>query len=103
MSVWLIVVFAAVIAGLITALFFTVKGNMRLQKELEFSQRDVYAAEHELAGYRAELKDLERRLAYQDGLRDGRKTDTLYRQILKKCSGGEQFTVMMNGTKENNE
>lgn len=35
--------------------------------------------------------------AYNQGLYDGRETDTLYRKMLSKYSSGEQATVMMYG------
>ena len=35
--------------------------------------------------------------AYNQGLYDGRATDTLYRKMLSKYSSGEQATVMMYG------
>jgi len=35
--------------------------------------------------------------AYNQGLYDGRSTDTLYRKMLSKYSSGEQATVMMYG------
>lgn len=35
--------------------------------------------------------------AYNQGLYDGRATDTLYRKMLSKYSAGEQATVMMYG------
>lgn len=34
--------------------------------------------------------------AYHRGLYDARKTDTIYRKLLAKQCGGEQFTVMIN-------
>lgn len=38
------------------------------------------------------------RRSYNHGLYDGRQTDTLYRQMLKKYQGGEQITVIMSGS-----
>ncbi len=40
------------------------------------------------------------RSAYNQGLYDGRETDTLYRKMLSKYSSGEQATVMMYGEDE---
>jgi len=99
-SVWLTSLFTAVIAALITALFFTVKGNVNLQKELSKVIADNYRLLQNETRSLQEIKYLEKRLSFQDGMRLARKTDTLYQQILKKCSGKEQFTVMMNGTQE---
>lgn len=38
--------------------------------------------------------------AYDKGLYDGRRTDTLYRNVLKRYSSREQVDVMMNGEQE---
>lgn len=40
------------------------------------------------------------RSAYRRGLYDGRRTDTLYRSVLKRYSAGEQITVMTDGAGE---
>ena len=100
MSVWLIALFAAVIAALITALFFTVKSNIHLQKELDIALMEEHRLMQEANRNMLEVKHLEKQLSFQDGMRIARKTDTLYQQILKRCSSKDQFTVMMNGTQE---
>ncbi len=37
------------------------------------------------------------RRSYNRGLYDGRQTDTLYRQMLKRYQSGEQITMIMSG------
>ena len=50
----------------------------------------------------SEIREWRRRerSAYRRGLYDGRKTDTLYRSVLKRYSAGEQITVMTDGAGE---
>ena len=92
----------AVISVLVTALFFTIKGNLQLQRELDASRINESVCEKNLLILREECRNLERQVAYEDGLQKGRKTDALYRQILRQYTNGERFTVMMNGAKEEN-
>lgn len=94
------IIVAAVIAVLVTALFFTIRGNLKMQGELHRSEERSYFAEREVERCHEKIMDLEKMLSYEAGLQDGRKTDTLYRQLLKKQTGGERFTMMMNGIKE---
>ena len=103
MMVWPSIIVAAVIASLITVIFFTVRGNINLQKELEYCRTHCDYLERELLTRREECKHLEKQLSFQDGMRVARKTDTLYQQILRRCSNKEQFSVMMNGTKDGDE
>ena len=100
MSIWVGMILVAVISILVTALFFTIKGNIQLQKELDVSNINSNVIEKNLLILKEENKELERRIAYETGLQKGRRTDTLYRQILKQYTNGERFTLMMNGTKE---
>ena len=60
--------------------------NQRLERQI-LTSRDM---EH----FRRE------RSAYDKGLYDGRQTDTLYRNVLKRYSAKEQVGVMMNGESE---
>ena len=100
MSAWVVILVTAVIAALITALFFTVKGNINMQKELYKANADIFRLTQNENRNMLEIKSLEKSLSFQEGMRLARKTDTLYQQILKKCSDKERFTVMMNGTQE---
>ena len=100
MSIGLLTVLSAVIAMLVTALGYTIRANVKLQKEVSDAHSDAYYARNETNMLRTEAKELEKRLSFLDGLQAGRKTDTLYQQLLKKYTNSEQFTVMMNGTEE---
>lgn len=103
MSIWLVTVFVAVIAALVTALLFTIKGNVKLQKEISMMMVQNHHLEQDTMIQMREIKDLEKQLSFQEGLRLARRTDTLYQQILKRCAGKERFTVMMNGTEKEGE
>ena len=92
---------AAVIASLITALFFVGKGNIKLQKELSQTEIRCFYLEKELDIAKTENSSLEKTIAFQDGVRVARKTDTLYKQLLKQVSDKERITLMMNGKEEN--
>jgi hypothetical protein len=98
---WPSIIVAAVIAALITVIFFTVRSNIQLQKEIEYNRTHCDYLEREILVRREECRNLEKQLSYQDGMRVARKTDALYQQILKRCADNrERFTVMMNGTKD---
>lgn len=65
----------------------------RLLKENDSLKRQIQ--DH----YAREQRRRENR-AYDRGLYDGRGTDALYRQCLKKYTSQDQPTVMINGEKE---
>ncbi len=67
--------------------------NLRLRRE-NTALRGRLSASDNREWHRRE------RSAYRRGLYDGRKTDTLYRSVLKRYSAGEQITVMTDGTSE---
>lgn len=64
--------------------------NLRLRRENSMLRGRLSASENR-EWHRRE------RSAYRRGLYDGRKTDTLYRSVLKRYSAGEQITVMTDG------
>ena len=99
MLVWPSIIVATVIAILVTVIFFTIKGNVQLQKELGYCRSHCDYLERELLIQREECRNLEKQVSFQDGMRVARKTDALYQQILRRCSSNkERFTVMMKGT-----
>lgn len=51
---------------------------------------------------RINMNDTKRRInrAYSRGLEDGRETDAIYKQILRKVSRGEQADIILNGRAE---
>lgn len=67
--------------------------NLRLRRE-NTALRDRLSASDDREWHRKE------RSAYRRGLYDGRRTDTLYRAVLKRYSAGEQITVMTDGRNE---
>lgn len=51
----------------------------------------------QISGYHEEDQRRRERSAYDRGLYDGRQTDALYRNVLRRYSAREQASVMMNG------
>ena len=103
-AVWPSIVIAAVIGILITIIFFTVKANIQLQKDIDRVMSDNFRLQRESYDNLREIKYLEKQLSFQDGMRLARRTDALYTQILKRCADNkERFTVMMNGAKDGDE
>lgn len=100
MSTSLLIFFTVVIACMATVLFFTIKANLKLQKELSDIQVDMFKLNTKLQVTQDECQSLREGRAWRKGMEAGRKTDTLYRQILKKYTGDQQFTVMINGVEE---
>ena len=99
-SIWYVLLLAIAVAVLTTTLVFTARGNIRLQKDIEHAEIDIANMQRTIDIQAAQIRGLEKELSFREGLQAGRKTDTLYRQLLKKYTDKEQFTVMMNGTKE---
>lgn len=67
-----------------------VKENHRLRSENDDLKRQI-------SGYYDQDQRRRERSAYDRGLYNGRQTDALYRNILKRYSVREQADVMMNG------
>ena len=100
MNVWPWIIVAAVVAGLVTTLLFTIKGNLNLQKELDFARAEFRRSERDLQIANQKLLGVEKQLSFEEGMHVGRRTDALYRQLLKRYTNGERFTVMMSGAKD---
>lgn len=66
------------------------KENARLLTENADLRRQI-------SGYYEEDQRRRERSAYDRGLYDGRQTDALYRNVLRRYSAREQASVMMNG------
>lgn len=92
---------AILITIVITALGMTVVFQRYVHVEQKREYNRVAHEKENLERQITERKTREirrnERDAYNQGLYDARKTDTLYRQILSKYASGEQVTVMMNG------
>lgn len=95
-----------ILTFLMTVLFMTVlflidsagkqnRENNRLMTENDDLKHQIY-----------DYRDLDRcrreQAAYDRGLYDGRQTDTLYRNVLRKYSSRDQVNVMMNGENSTN-
>lgn len=67
-----------------------VNENKRLRKENDDLKRQI-------SGHYDQDQRRRERSAYDRGLYDGRQTDALYRNVLKRYSVRDQADVMMNG------
>lgn len=68
--------------------------NSRLRVENDDLKRQI-------SGYYDQDQRRRERSAYDRGLYDGRQTDALYRNVLRRYSAREQADVMMNGEEVN--
>ena len=100
MSPITVILLAAVISGLVTALGYTIKGNLHLQNELASMRTELYRESQRLNEAESEYVSLLKEKVWMEGVQAGRTSDTLYQQILRKYTGDKQVTVMINGTKE---
>ena len=83
-SAWIGIILGVVTAILATALVFTIRGNIRIQNEILIVETDKAHLERDIDTLREQIHGLEKELSFREGLQAGRKTDTLYRQLLKK-------------------
>lgn len=93
-------ILSAILACMATIIFFTVKANMKLQDELHTIREDMFTLEEKLRVSIEECRSLTEEKAWKAGMELGRKSDALYRQIVKKYTGDQQFSVMINGVEE---
>lgn len=91
---------SAVVACMATVIFFVCKANVKMQRELNTVRNDIFNLEEKLRLSQQECRALNEEKAWKAGMDAGRKSDALYRQIIKKYTGDQQFTVMMNGLEE---
>lgn len=54
----------------------------------------------QISDYGERERQRRERCAYDQGLYDGRRTDTLYRNVLKRYSSKDQVDIAMNGERE---
>lgn len=88
---------SAILLGLLLSMRDQCRRKERRLKQLEAENDRLSEA---VSIYLASACDLECKEAYQQGLDNGRKTDTLYRQLLSRLSGKERATVLLKGGKE---
>lgn len=95
---WYIVLTALTVGfGMLSLWFWKWLDYQRL--EIERLNNEIYNLRTRLDGHRDQEQWRREQSAYSRGLYDGRQTDALYRNILKKYSARDQANVMMNGTK----
>lgn len=66
-----IMILSVLIACLVTVVFFTIKGNMQLQKELRDTERDLHRAQDSLSRLNAKYIEVVSDNAWLRGLRIG--------------------------------
>ena len=93
-------ILCAVITSMATIIAFISKANLQMQREIRAAHQEHFRLEEKLRLSQAECRSLAEDRAWKAGMEAGRKTDTLYKQIMKRYSGEQQFTVMMNGLEE---
>lgn len=94
-------IWAIILTFIITVLGMAVMhlrgDNARIEHENCRLQREVTRLTGQVSDCLGNEQRRRERDAYGRGLYDGRKTDTLYRSVLKRYSSGEQITVMTDG------
>ena len=68
----------------------SIRNNFRLSNENDELRRRI-------SDYETREQQIHEKEAYEHGLHDGRQTDALYRQCLKKYMNQDQARVMLNG------
>ena len=100
-------IWAVILTFIITALSMLVlfmRDNERKQtadKNRLLKEND--GLRRQISDYNSHEQCRRERHAYNQGLYDGRGTDALYRQCLKKYTTRDQVGVMMNGERGENE
>lgn len=91
----------AILTFVITVLgmtvLFLVDGNTKQADETKRLRDENDDLKCQISGYYDQDQRRRERSAYDRGLYDGRQTDALYRNVLKRYSAREQADVMMNG------
>lgn len=102
----MVVVGAVILTFIITSLsmlvlfFFNESKNQDAEKRRILKEND--GLRRQLSDYGVCEQQRRENRAYDRGLYDGRGTDMLYRQCLKKYMNRDQPNVMMNGESEEN-
>lgn len=92
----IILTFVITVLGMLVLFLYDGKAketieNRRLRKETD-------GLKHQISNYTTQDQRRRERSAYDRGLYDGRETDTLYRNVLRRYSAKEQADVMMDGS-----
>ena len=91
------IIITFVITVLLMSVAFLVNFNQQRTRETQQLRRENDNLHKQVDDfYNRERASREKR-AYNQGLHDGRETDSLYRKMLSKYNKGEQATIMMYG------
>ncbi len=91
------IILTFVMTVLAMLVLFLRDGNMKQAKENHRLHSENDDLKRQISGYYDQDQRRRERSAYDRGLYDGRQTDALYRNVLKRYSVREQADVMMNG------
>lgn len=95
-----VVVLTFVITILSMTLFFMLHEINRQREDNRNILEENDGLKRRISDYRDREFQRRERHAYDQGLYDGRATDTLYRNVLKRYSAQEQARVAMDGEEE---
>lgn len=91
------IILTFVMTVLAMLVLFLRDGNIKVVKENHRLHSENDDLKRQISGYYDQDQRRRERSAYDRGLYDGRQTDALYRNVLKRYSVREQADVMMNG------
>lgn len=94
----IILTFVITSLTMLVIFLYNEKKNVVFEKKRLLKEND--GLRRQIQDHNAKEQRRRENRAYDKGLYDGRGTDTLYRQCLKKYMSKDQPTVMVNGEKE---
>lgn len=97
MSMFWAILLTFVITVLGMLVLFQRDGTIKREAENKRLLKENDSLKRQISDYYSQDHSRRERTAYNQGLYDGRKTDQLYRSMLKRYSSGEQISVMLNG------
>lgn len=92
-----VVIITFIITSLTILVVMLAAENRNLTDEKTALASDKADLNYQLMVYETKEQRRREQEAYERGLYDGRKTDTLYRQCLKRYTARDQVKIMMNG------
>lgn len=96
-----VVILTFVMTVLAMLVLFLRDGNSKQEAENSRLRNENDDLRRQISGYYDQDQRRRERSAYDRGLYDGRQTDALYRNVLKRYSARDQADVMMNGEEVN--
>ena len=97
------IILTFVITALSMLVLFLLDGSKKQIAEKSHLMKENDGLRRQISDYAANEQRRRERSAYDRGLYDGRRTDTYYRQCLRKFTSRDQTDVIMNGDREDYE